>query len=444
MSLRVRLVLWLGGVLAVTLGLGCAVAGWRAQASVRAEMQSALAAGRQSAANSIAEIIGSQGQLRELRHLVTTFDGNRHVQATLTDDRDAVIAASFLQRPGEPVPAWFRRLIDPALPAAVLAVPSSPGWETGGTLTLATDAANEIDEVWDQATDTLCLLAVFFGLTVLLIHWTVGRALAPLARLSAAFGRIGAGDYTARLEAAGPPELARLAGGFNRMAEQLGQAEAQNAMLREQVLSLQEEERAELARDLHDDIGPLLFAAGIDAASIPALLADGQPAEAADRADAIQDAIASMQRHIRAILGRLRPLSFGAVDLEDAIGNIIAFWRIRHPAVAFTLDVASEDEALDEAVRTTVCRVVQESVCNAIRHGTPTQIAVSVRRDGPDIVVQVDDDGGGPGTAGLTPGFGLVGMQERVRAQAGSLAVAPSAGGRGLAVTARLPCEMPA
>jgi len=328
------------------------------------------------------------------------------------------------------------------LPPAVLTVPSGPGgWETGGTLILTSDARNEISEVWGQANDTLRTLAVFFGLTVLLIHWTLGRALAPLTRLSAAFGRIGAGDYAARLNPAGPPELVRLASGFNRMAAQLGQAEAQNAMLREQVLTLQEEERAELARDLHDDVGPLLFAAGIDAASLPALLADGQTAEATERADAISESIASIQRHIRTILGRLRPLSFGSVDLADAIEAIIAFWRGRHPGIAFTLDLMPEDAALDEAVRTTVCRVVQESVCNAVRHGAPAQIAVSVSREQTDIVVRVDDDGAGPGAEGLTPGFGLVGMQERVRAQAGTLAVSPRFGGRGLAVTARLRCE---
>lgn len=444
MALRVRLVLWLGGVLAVTLGLGCALAWWHADASVRTEMQAAIAAGRQSAANNIGEIIGAAGQLRELRHLVTTFDGNRHVRAVLADANGAVIAASHLQPPGQPVPAWFRQLIDPALPPAILAVPPSPGWESGGTLTLATDAANETGEVWGQANDTLRMLAVFFGLTVLLILWTLGHALAPLTRLSAALGRIGAGDYAARLGVAGPPELARLANGFNRMAEQLGQAEAQNAMLREQVLTLQEEERAELARDLHDDIGPLLFAAAIDAAGIPALLADGQATEAAERAEAIRGSIALMQRQVRGILGRLRPLDSGSVGLAEAIGNVVAFWRGRHPGIAFSLDVAPEDAALDEVVRTTVCRVVQESVLNAIRHGAPTQVAVRVFRDRRDIVVRVDDDGAGPGAGGLTPGFGLVGMQERVRAQAGTLAVAPRLGGRGLAVTARLPCEVPA
>jgi two-component system sensor histidine kinase UhpB len=204
---------------------------------------------------------------------------------------------------------------------------------------------------------------------------------------------------------------------------------------------LQEEERAELARDLHDEIGPFLFAAAIDAASIPPLLAAGATAEAGERAAAIRDAVAHMQSHTRAILGRLRPLSFGAVGLGEAIGNIIAFWRSRHPGIAFITDVAGDDDSLDEAARATVCRVVQESVCNALRHGSPRCIEIKVMRDAEGVVVRVDDDGGGPGLNGVTPGFGLVGMRERVQAQAGTLAIVARDGGHGLAVTARLPCE---
>jgi hypothetical protein len=70
MSLRVRLVLWLGCLLAITLAFGCALAGWRPGASVRAEMQAALGAGRQTVANGIAELSASPGTPGELQHLV--------------------------------------------------------------------------------------------------------------------------------------------------------------------------------------------------------------------------------------------------------------------------------------------------------------------------------------------------------------------------------------
>jgi two-component system sensor histidine kinase UhpB len=434
MSLRIRLVLWLGCVLAVTLALGCALAGWHAVASVRAEMQAGLATGRQAVANSIQEIAGSPAGPHELRQVVATFDGNRHVRATFTNDLGAIVAISVLQTPARPIPAWFRRAIGPVLAPVVMPVPS-------GAITLVADPTNEVGEVWGQANDAVRTLALFFVLTELLIYWAVGRTLAPLGRVSAAFGRVGAGDYAARLDAVGPPELARLAAGFNRMAEQLGDVEAQNRLLQEQLLSLQEEERADLARDLHDEIGPFLFAAGIDAASIPALLQAGRSAEANERAEAIQDSVVHMQTQIRSILGRLRPLSFGSVGLADAIGNLVAFWRDRHPGIDFVLTITEEDDALTEDARATVCRIVQESLCNAVRHGGPRRIEISVTREAAYMVVQVADDGAGPGAAGVTPGFGLVGMRERVRAQAGTLAISTRTGGSGLAVTARLPCD---
>jgi two-component system sensor histidine kinase UhpB len=437
MSLRVRLVLWLGCVLAVTLAIGCALAGWHAGASVRAELQAALAAGQQSVANGIAELSASSDATSELQHLVATFDGNRHVRATLRNGTGEVVAVSSLQPSAHPVPGWFLRLIGPRLPPAVIAVPG----RTDASITLTAEPANEVGEVWDQAADALRTLTVFFALSVLLIYWTVGRALGPLERLIAGFARIGAGDYAARISPEGPPELARLAGGFNAMAQQLGLAESQNRMLREQLLSLQEEERADLARDLHDEVGPFLFAAAIDAASIPGLLAAGQTREAEERAESIGDAVAHMQGHIRSILGRLRPLSFGSIGLAEAIDNIVTFWRARHPDTSIAAEVSADDDMPDEAVRETVCRVVQESICNALRHGSPQRIDISVARDADDWVVRVCDDGTGPGEQGLMPGFGLVGMRERVQAQAGTLAIGVLDGGRGLAVTARLPAE---
>jgi two-component system sensor histidine kinase UhpB len=434
MSLRIRLVLWLGCVLAVTLTLGCVLAGVHAAKSVRAEMLAALATGHQAVVNNVQEVDASPDRQRDLRHLVATFDGNRHLRAVLTDGNGSIIATSVLLRPKRPIPAWFRTALRPTLAPIMLTVPS-------GVITLAADPTNEIGEVWGQANDMVRMLALFFVLTVLLIYWAIGRAVAPLERLAGAFGRIGAGDYATRLDAAGPPEVLRLATGFNHMAKQLGDVEAQNRMLQEQLLTLQEEERADLARDLHDEIGPFLFASAIDAASIPSLLDSGRSAEAGERADAIGESVAHMQTQIRSILGRLRPLSFGAVGLADAIGNLVGFWRDRHPGIDFRLDVAEEDEALTEDVRATVCRIVQESLCNAVRHGGPRRVEVSVTRDDDEVVVRVADDGSGPGAAGVTPGFGLVGMRERVRAQAGTLTISTPAGGRGLAVTARLPCE---
>ena len=436
MSLRLRLVLYLGCVLAVALGLGCVLAGWHANGAIRADMRAASAAGLKDVVNGIAEASNFAPANRALAELVASFNGNRHLRVQLVAPDGTVMAQSYPQQPTRPVPAWFGRAIMPSLDPASLTIPYG-----GAAITLYADPSNEIAEVWEQAEDAARTLALFFVLTAGLLYWAIGQGLRPLQRLSAGFSRIGAGDYATRVDRAGPAELASLAVGFNRMAEQLGTMAAQNRRLQEQLLTLQEEERAELARDLHDEIGPFLFAAGVDAACIPALIETGQSDEAAERGVALQVSVAHMKRHIRLILGRLRPLSFGAVGLADSITNLVSFWRDRHPDIAFSLGIACDDATLADATRATLCRVVQESLCNAIRHGGPAHVDIRITSDGCDITVEITDDGIGPGTAGVTPGFGLQGMQERVRAQSGTLAIAGRADGPGLSVIARLPCE---
>src|SRR5262249_20180513 len=141
----------------------------------------------------------------------------------------------------------------------------------GGAIILEADPTNEVGEVWAESRDAVLVLAGFAALSALLISIVVGRALRSLETLAAAFRRIGQGDYPSLLPVQGPRELARLANGFNAMSCRLAAVAAQNHRLNERLLTLQAEERADLARDLHDEIGPLLFAVDMTAATIERL-----------------------------------------------------------------------------------------------------------------------------------------------------------------------------
>ncbi|MEI9902316.1 MAG: histidine kinase [Hyphomicrobium sp.] len=157
---------------------------------------------------------------------------------------------------------------------------------------------------------------------------------------------------------------------------------------------MQDEERADLARDLHDEIGPLLFAADVDSVAI-ARLADAGEYEAIPRhVGIIREAIGRMQKHVRDILGRLRPAVLIDVGLAHAIDNLVAFWRSHRPNLSFRVDVP--EESFGEVIDGTVYRVVQESLSNAVRHGSPTLISIEVKAN-PDrsIDIRVADDGGG-------------------------------------------------
>ncbi len=442
MPLRVRLIALVGLVLLASLLGGSVLVARHATNSVRTELRAALDVGAKTIRNGFEDPARTDDRVADLRHLVATFNGNRHVRAALLDMRGQPVAASGLFAPTQPVPDWFRRLIGGDIGAVRLQVPSAA--DGGATIVLQADPANEAGEVWGELRDAVLVLAGFALLSSLLICTAVGRALRPLDTLSTAFQRIGEGDYHGRLPEHGAPEFARLANGFNLMAQRLAAVAAQNRRLNERLLTLQAEERVELARDLHDEIGPLLFAVDMTAATIEHLAGSDRGADIPMHVLSIHDAVARMQRHVRTILQRLRPLQ--TIGLEAAIERLVAFWRSRRPDVEVFVGVSAEEDRIDDDVKETVYRVIQEAMSNAIRHGRPTQVRIAVADDGVDgIRVEVTDDGIGmppDGTIERGPSaqLGLIGMRERVMAMAGSLSIRRGPDGKGLTLVARLPC----
>jgi two-component system sensor histidine kinase UhpB len=437
MSLRARLIASIMLALLVSLGAGCASAGWNAARSVRAEVQAALAVGEQAIRHGIEDLPGSRDALADLQQLVQAFDGDRHVRAALLDATGHVLVASALPRPAQPAPGWFVRLVAPDLPSERLLIETEAGRRV---VVLQAEPLNEVGEVWTQLRDSLAVLALSCLLSAVLVSLVVSRAMQPLQRVSTALAAVGSGEYAVRLPQAGLLELTGLTQGFNTMAARLSLAEAQNRRLHEQLVTLQEEERADLARDLHDEVGPFLFTAALDAAAIEQAAATGQHAAIPERARAVREAVGHMQRHVRAMLKRLRLASPVEVGLAPALGNIVAFWQAHRPTIVFTLEVSADEDELDEATKAVIYRVAQEGLSNAVRHGRPGRIEVAVAPGGDgSVVVRVSDDGIGM-TNVTEPGLGLAGMHERVTALGGSLQVVSAPGGKGLAVTARLPC----
>lgn len=436
MPLRTRLLALVGLMLLTSLAAAGVLITWHAAGRVQTELRAALLVGASTVNNALEELTPDD-RTTELRRLVATFNGNRHVQAMLLDASGAPVATSSLFIPAQKVPRWFVRLIGDH--ADGTRIPAGDG----RTILLQTDPTNELGEVWGESRDTMLILAGFAALSAVLILAVVGQTLRSLERFSVAFAQIGSGDNPGPLPAKGPPELRRLASGFNHMSERLAAAAAQNQRLNERLLSLQSEERADLARDLHDEIGPLLFSIDIGAATVERLVAAGRAADVPAHARSIHDAVSQIQRRVRVILERLRPI--GATGLATAIERLVSFWQSRCPAIGFDVTLAIEEESLEEDAKETIYRVVQEGLSNAIRHAAPSTIGIVIATDTANgvRVVLTDDGIGLPAGHARARGpsrLGLIGMRERVMAMAGSLSVGPGPDGKGLQLVATLPC----
>ena len=434
LSLRVRLMASVALALAAGLGLGSVMAVRQARQSVAGEIGAAVTVGRQTVEAALAALPEASEPERDLRRLIDAFDGNRHIQAALLGADGRVIAQSTLAAPTDPAPSWFIGLIGMPGQSERIALPPAAG--PIRAVQLETDPRNEVLEVWTSLRETAALIGVLALSCGLLIWGAITRVLRPLATLSAALRSVGAGEFEARLPAGGLPETEVIASAFNRMAEDLSAARERNRALYRQLLTAQEAERKDLARDLHDDIGPLLLAISIDAAALEDRIAGCDPA-AVPALRAIGETVGTAQQHIRAVVNRLQPIGLAEFGLPRAVEALVGFWQRRHPAVTFTLDLAPGIDTLGEAADITAFRIVQEALSNALRHGEPTAIEISLdATPGDGFTLVVRDDGKGAGDS--KPGFGLTGMQERVEAVGGRLNAASGPAG-GFTVTAVLP-----
>ena len=428
-TLHGRVMLAALAALAVSLTIGAAALLWDARRSVDVELTAARASAVQAVRTGQADAAATPQQL------VRVFDGSRHVRVVMLDAAGRTLAASVPYAPTAPPPGWLVALTDPHLAALRLAAPVGGGY---ASIRIEADPRNEIGEAWAGLRDALLMLGLLSILAMVLIRRAVIRALRPLEAVSSALARVGAGDFEARVAALGTSELERLAQGFNVMAGQLDSIDRENRRLHEQLLTVQEEERAELARDLHDEIGPYLFAVNLDAAAVRDLAADGKTAPIPGRLDLIQAAVSHMQTQVTEMLRRLRPIRAVEFGLVSAVEDLVAFWRARRPDIIFEASFTLEDATLGLGVREALYRVAQEALSNAVRHGGPSRITIEIAAPGGEALLRVTDNGVTAAKAGGRPRFGLTGMRERLAALGGELAITQGEA-QGWTVTARVP-----
>jgi two-component system, NarL family, sensor histidine kinase UhpB len=435
MSIRRHLIVAFTGILAISLAFGSVLTYFYAVTKVRTELQAAVLVGTHVVQNALGNTEGIVNSQRRLRQVVAEFDGDRHLVASLLTDGNVVLATSTALTPEEPAPDWFVRLVGgqpiaiyPELPAAVA---------SGGRILLQSHSMNEVAEAWGDVKLTAATVAVSYLLLLLLAFWALSRALRQIGDVCSALSRVGQGDYSTRLNGPVPLELEPLKTRFNTMAERLAEVEAANGALTKQIMNVQEEERAQIARDLHDEIGPFLFATGADATMIRQLITTSALPAAVARSEAIIDSVQHMQRHVRSILGRLRPDALIDLGLKSAIRGLLDFWRIRRPDISFTLEapMLSFGRRVDDIV----FRVVQESLSNAVRHAKPSNVHVSISVAARSVNAEITDNGVGFEPEARNVGFGLGGMQERVSSVGGALVVAQRSDGKGTIVSVQIP-----
>ncbi len=346
---------------------------------------------------------------------------------------------------GRNAPDWYASLVAPPHNERVIELPHA-------RLIVETNPTRAVLDGWDNLRDILFAQLILFLLADLLIFWMVGQWLAPLERIRSGLRDIEHGGHDVRLPPLPGKEAGEMGRAFNRMAQavedniQVRQASAEaQARLDAQrdftklLHARIEEERAALARELHDELGQSLTAIrSISKSLMQHPEVAGGPIER--HAKMLFETAGMTSDAMHRMIPRLRPIKLEGMGLVDAVRDLLTDSQRHHPGLRFELNVSGSIPVLDDELELTAYRIVQEAVTNVIRHAQASRAQITIDAAAQSLKLNVSDNGRGAQTLQREGHYGIRGMQERAESHGGSIRFDASSEG-GLEVRVVLPLQ---
>ncbi len=285
---------------------------------------------------------------------------------------------------------------------------------------------------------TICMVSL---LSIRMIR----NNMVPIDRLKEMTIRIANGNFTQPVVIKSADEFEDLGNSFNNMAgeinrqqEILKQAEQKSKTLSARLLDAQENERKNISKELHDDLGQLLTAVLLDIGNALSISEEKQT-ELKPTLDRIQSGTFETLTKIRNISAALRPGALDHLGLEAATRAMLLDFNERSE-ITFRGSLDTDDRKIPEAIGIAIYRILQETITNIIKHSGADDVYVDLNVDEGKISLTIKDNGQGFDIDNLPQdkGIGLLGMAERMEALSGEFHI-NSAPGEGTEIIANCP-----
>lgn len=203
-----------------------------------------------------------------------------------------------------------------------------------------------------------------------------------------------------------------------KLAEEAERRLEENRQLTHLIQRHIEEERRNLARELHDELGQYVTAIKTFAVAIGNKTRQQMP-DIDSNAQTIVAAANHIYDGMHNIIRQLRPGALDNLGLKETLRDAVAEWQRQNPELRFSLEFFGDLGHLGESLSINLYRIVQEAVTNALRYSDATQVDIVLAQDeNGDLRLSIQDNGVGMNLCKVdqTRHFGLLGMRERVQA----------------------------
>ena len=380
MSLKLRLVTYINSLLLIAVFIGLTAIILSAQKNVRQEILSTQSLAVFAIENGIEknpEIYLFQeeedtlglGNLNELRHLkIQFFDSNNQLRDQTSSD------LSILKVP----PKWFIYFMEDfstMLPEKKITI-NIRGKESGYIL-INPEPLYEYSEIWQQILNSFWVILLFFGLVNIMIFIFFYHTLKPINSIIEGFQKLEDENYKAKISKTNILELDIIGQNFNKMVKKLKESNLKIHKLSQDLINVQEQEKKEIARNLHDELGQSLTAIQAEAASIK------KNKNKAARILALDSIINISKNMMLSTRELIKKLSLGILEemgFAIAITDLVNDWSKRHPKTSLNYFYDKKlDRLIPSSFEGRIYRIIQEALTNITKHSNPKKVNISFK-----------------------------------------------------------------
>ena len=353
-------------------------------------------------------------ELSEIRHLKIQFFNNQDILLEETSNTLDEI---------KPPPYWFIFLIEKLSEEIFFSkINIDQRGEMTGYILIKPEPIYEYAEIWQQIKVGLWIIGTFLILINIVVLILFSHMIKPINKIIEGFEKLEAGNYKSKINRSNILELDIIGKKFNSMINNLRQSNDKIHKLSQNLINVQEQEKSELARDLHDELGQSLTALQAEAASI------SKSTKKSSRDDAIFNVIQLSKNMMLSTREIIKKLNLGLIEdlgLESALIELFENWKRRFKGVKFEYKI--EDKALRKITKQETAhlyRIFQEALTNISKHSEPKNIKITVKSldRGNKTRILISNDGIKSNLVN-NEGLGLIGIAERVDQINGSLEV---------------------
>lgn len=353
-------------------------------------------------------------ELSEIRHLKIQFFNNQDILLEETSNTLDEI---------KPPPYWFIFLIEKLSEEIFFSkINIDQRGEMTGYILIKPEPIYEYAEIWQQIKVGLWIIGAFLILINIVVLILFSHMIKPINKIIEGFEKLEAGNYKSKINRSNILELDIIGKKFNSMINNLRQSNDKIHKLSQNLINVQEQEKSELARDLHDELGQSLTALQAEAASI------SKSTKKSSRDDAIFNVIQLSKNMMLSTREIIKKLNLGLIEdlgLESALIELFENWKRRFKGVKFEYKI--EDKALRKITKQETAhlyRIFQEALTNIAKHSEPKNIKITVKSldRGNKTRILISNDGIKSNLVN-NEGLGLIGIAERVDQINGSLEV---------------------